>query len=70
MSTSKSDFIDFVCVNDCNSLGCPGHKMQAIWHNTSDTMSFEVDARPILFTDSNQFEAMRKAVDAYLKGEA
>lgn len=65
MSTSKSKFVDFVCVNDCNSLGCPGHKMQAIWHNTSDTLSFEVDGEVHLITDENEFEAMKKAVEAY-----
>lgn len=33
----------FHCCNDCKQSGCPGHEMELVYHNTSDTVSIRID---------------------------
>lgn len=61
MSTSYSDFVKFNHLNDCRQEGCPGHVLRIVYHNTSDTLSLEVDGEQELTLDPNTFEAAIQA---------
>lgn len=61
MSTSYGKYVEFTCLNDCDQLGCPGHKVRAVHRNTSDTLSFEIDGKVEYSFDYHVFAAMVKS---------
>jgi len=58
MSTTYGQEIKFRHLNDCEQVGCPGHTMKAVHHNTSDTLSFEIDGKAEYWFEYKTFKAM------------
>lgn len=63
MSSTYSDKIRYICSNECNRFGCPGHTLQIKWHGTSDTVIILVDDEPTDYFDENRFIALLKAAE-------
>lgn len=61
MSTSYSEFVEAKHLNDCRQEGCPGHKLRMVYHNTSDTLSLEIDGKTCWIMDPDIFEAAIQA---------
>lgn len=58
MSAIKHAKISYRCSNDCSQLGCPGHTMQVISHNTPDTVEILIDGKHCVTFNDNEFIAM------------
>jgi hypothetical protein len=65
MSTSYSRAVEVRHFTDCVQTGCRGHKVRIIYHNTSDTLSIEIDGEKVYTLDPNIFEA---AIEAHKSG--
>ena len=70
MSRSVSPWVEYKCFHDCSQRGCPGHKVRANYHNTSDILGFDFEWRTgeirqaeYLF-DPDQWKAMTEAEKA------
>lgn len=64
MSTQRGQSIHYQCMCDCQQTGCPGHVIVAVYHHTSDVLSFEIDGEMQEPIDPQRFEAMVRAYDA------
>ena len=68
MSRNIGPWVEYKCFNDCAQAGCPGHKVRANYHNTSDTLGFdfqwkdgeETKLSEYIF-DPDQWKAMKQA---------
>lgn len=67
VSTRYGTTFEFHCFNDCQQTGCPGHKVRAVFYNTSDTLAFEIDGKTWFHVDHNAFQAM---MQSYRTGDA
>lgn len=59
-----SESIKFTCFNDCISVGCPDHTVQAVWEGSSDTVRFDFSDDDSEVYDPDRFRAMMKAFEA------
>lgn len=61
MGQNYGPWVEYKCFNDCNQLGCPGHRVREVFCRSSDTLRFEVEGREDVWFDVNQWEAMKQA---------
>lgn len=59
MSTLRNE-IEYRCFNDCRQEGCPSHKMTLAIQNTSEIMIVEIDGKPWIFAEPNEWEALKR----------
>lgn len=64
MSTSRQHG-RVTCVNDCNSMGCPGHNVTIEHHNTSDTITILVDEKKLVILDDNLLDLICELYQQY-----
>ena len=63
MSTTKSKAVPFFCIHDHSQLeACPGHTLQIMYHNTSDTVSVLVDGLGVWTTEDGYWNALLEAI--------
>ncbi len=61
MSKQISEPMSYKCSSDCRQEGCPGHTVEVIYENTSDTVAILKDEEVVAIFDDNQWEAIKKA---------
>jgi hypothetical protein len=66
--TKYGDWIEYECDLGCQGRECPGHKIRAVYHVTSDTLSFEITTpdKPDIneYIDPAKFKAMQRSYES------